>query len=643
MLLTSLFFLVPGLLCSAVTITDRDKCNPSTLHLIDVPHDNYFYSDCHSASHVIITTPAADSDLNNVHPRLLVAWPSGNSGIVSLFEPENGQNGTLKISLDGNPKGGFPLQPISEGKRVGIGGSLYFNDSAVLTVPILSSIRAIRDYTEGGGVLHPEIQNANRYQKSGHAGASVSRTWFDNVTTSTLTFTPLTAAKPIAIKGVDKPEIHLGPGSYKFEASFNYPQLKQVTPQQVLNDASSGLIAQNPDQTTSLSFLSYTDKLLAGTWRFLTYFGRDSMVSLLLMQPILRGGQGSAIEAVIGAALERINRQDGSVCHEEVIGDYATFLNIVNNGTASTDPSCDYKMIDTDFFLPIVMEHYLINSETGRGRASDFMNTVASFLPDNKGHSYAELAQISAEKIMRTTAQFASPGGQTKENLIKLKDGQPVGEWRDSNAGLGGGRIPYDVNTALAPAALRSIAALSRAGFFVDHPDWKATADQYASIWEDATLQFFEVSVPKDQASSLVQTYVQQSSFSGPVNTSNITDINFYGLALDGSNNQPIVRVMNTDDCFRLFLLNSTNQTQLSSFLNQTAEHVLQPFPVGLSTDVGLVVANPAYGGDPSYASAFTRSAYHGTVIWGWQLSMMAAGLANQLHRCSDSSPPGNY
>jgi hypothetical protein len=37
-------------------------------------------------------------------------------------------------------------------------------------------------------------------------------------------------------------------------------------------------------------------------------------------------------------------------------------------------------------------------------------------------------------------------------------------------------------------------------------------------------------------------------------------------------------------------------------------------------TDVGMVVANPAYGGDPVYAQNFTTGAYHGTVVWGWPL-----------------------
>lgn len=109
----------------------------------------------------------------------------------------------------------------------------------------------------------------------------------------------------------------------------------------------------------------------------------------------------------------------------------------------------------------------------------------------------------------------------------------------------------------------------------------------------------------------------------------------FYGLALDGNNNQSIVRVMNTDDCFRLFFLNTTNNAQLTSFVNQTANHINHRFPAGLATDVGLVVANPAFGGDPVYAANFTNNAYHGPVVWGWPLAMMAAGLDRQLSRCS--------
>ena len=53
---------------------------------------------------------------------------------------------------------------------------------------------------------------------------------------------------------------------------------------------------------------------------FFTYFGRETMISLLLLDPVLRERQGGVIEAGLAAVLERINQTDGSVCHEETIG-----------------------------------------------------------------------------------------------------------------------------------------------------------------------------------------------------------------------------------------------------------------------------------------------------------------------------------
>lgn len=97
---------------------------------------------------------------------------------------------------------------------------------------------------------------------------------------------------------------------------------------------------------------------------------------------------------------------------------------------------------------------------------------------------------------------------------------------------------------------------------------------------------------------------------------------------------------MNTDDCFRLFLLNTTNQPQLTSFLNQSATNIGRPFPAGLLTSVGVIVANPAYGLQPVYAANFTTSAYHGTVVWSWQLAMLARGFELQLDRCNTPQPP---
>ncbi|TVY84249.1 hypothetical protein LSUE1_G001358 [Lachnellula suecica] len=608
----------------------------TTLHLSSPPYDNYFYSDCHSTSQMVVTSPLPDSNLTIMGPRVIVAWPGGNSGIAAYFAPSNGVNGTLGIRVLNSTRGS-PLGPIykpesSNNATVGISTQIEFNTSATLSVAILGSIRTIRDFVEGPSLLRPEIQDAIEYSRI-DGGIELSRLWLDNITTTTLSITSENFSAQL-----DNATVRFEAGVYTFNASFNYPQLTQLSSKDVLSPDSADLISQSPMQTTSLSFLSYTTKLTAGAWRFLTYFGRDSMISALLLQPVLSEGEGGAIEAVLAGVLERVNKTDGSACHEETIGDYATWTNLQNNIT-STAPLCDYKMIDTDYYLPILMERYLLQTPVGSSRASEFLGTAATVLPKNLNLTYGDLSQINANKIVALAAPFAAPGNQTKENLMHLKNGEVVGEWRDSTYGIGGGRIPFDVNTALVPAALRSIALLSKAGML----DFNSTMiNEYAEVWEDRTLEFFEVSVDLEEAQNRLEDYTTASGIKDLKSQADTLDgnVTFYALALDGDSNLSQVAVMNTDDCFRHFLLNTTNQPQLTSSLNSTANNIRRTFPAGLMTDVGMLVANPAYGSDPVYAANWTNSAYHGTVVWSWQLAMMARGLELQLSRCSSGTVP---
>ncbi|KAI1385553.1 carbohydrate-binding module family 52 protein [Hypoxylon trugodes] len=608
----------------------RESCTPSYLHLSDPPYKNYFMSDCSGASQIVVTSPLTDSDLNTISPRLLVAWPAGNSGIATFFTPENGANGTLAIQLENISGTNRTLDPLVGG----VTGVLSFNSSAVLDLAILGSIRTIREFVEGPSTLTPKIQDAIQIQQLPDGDVQLSRMWFDNTTE---TFLTIHSSSETTIS-IQNGQPHFTPGSYTFNAWTSYPQLDQLGAMEVINPASQSVITQDPEDVDSLAFLSYSSKVLAGAWRFLTYFGRDSLISLLLLRPILSEGDGGAIEAILGAAIERIDPNDGSVCHEETIGDYATYLN-GQQGISSTDPQCDYKMVDTDFFLPIAINEYFTNSTVGKSRRGAFFAKNATFLPSSRGSTYENLTLATAEKIMNITANFEK--SPTNENLIRLKDGQNVGQWRDSGNGLGGGRIPYDVNTALVPAALKSIASLSSNGFFPSHPYWSTVASKRATFWEDNTLALFQVNITVDKARGLVESYVNQTGFPGKVNTSDLnSSVVFHGLALDGQDHTPIVKVMNTDDCFRLFLLNSTNQTQHSAFLSQVADNILRPFPLGLSSSVGLFIANPAYGDGSVDANEFTANAYHGTVVWSWQLAMMAAGLERQLGRCEYEDLP---
>jgi len=267
---------------------------------------------------------------------------------------------------------------------------------------------------------------------------------------------------------------------------------------------------------------------------------------------------------------------------------YATFVNLENN-ISSNAPSCTYIMVDTDRYLMPVIQNYFLKTAIGQSRQSEFFATKATLPFGNEGMKYGELARINAEHIMNSSIAFAQPGGQKQGNLVHLLADQIVGDWRDSTYGIGGGRIPYDVNTALQPAALRAIAALAAAGFFPEHPEWNQTAAEYAQVWEDQTLHFFEVTVPQAEAKALVTNYTSSAGYGFPSHSDDITsDIIYHGLSLDGYDNQPIIKVLNSDDSFRLLMLNSTNQTQLTSFINSTANNVLHPVSISLAAKACL-------------------------------------------------------
>ncbi|KAM4062379.1 putative lipoprotein [Hirsutella rhossiliensis] len=244
----------------------NSTCERRVQHLADPPYQNYFYSDCHVDAQAVVTSPLPDSNLTIISPRLIVAWPAGNSGICTFFRPQNGVNGSLAIGLN---------------SIVGVEGVFSFNDSAELSLSILGSIRNIRDFTEGPSMLSPVIQRGIKVTKFNESGVRISRMWLDNVTTTTLTLTPWSKVNGTIRIGHNS-SISFDAGLYHFSASYNYPQLTQLAPCK----------------------FSTIKKLLAGGWRFLTYFGRDSMITAFLLQPVLSPGKSSAIEAVLGSALE---------------------------------------------------------------------------------------------------------------------------------------------------------------------------------------------------------------------------------------------------------------------------------------------------------------------------------------------------
>jgi hypothetical protein len=90
---------------------------------------------------------------------------------------------------------------------VGVKGVIHFDSMAVLSLSILGSIRAIRDFTEGTSLLHPMFQEGIQIKGFATSDALISRVRLDNVTNTTLTFTPGRAGKVRINDGMTKREI----------------------------------------------------------------------------------------------------------------------------------------------------------------------------------------------------------------------------------------------------------------------------------------------------------------------------------------------------------------------------------------------------------------------------------------------------
>lgn len=351
-----------------------------------------------------------------------------------------------------------------------------------------------------------------------------------------------------------------------------------------------------------------------------------------------------ASEAILGAVLERLNTT-GAICHEETIGDYASFVNINNNQSyLGNAPSYSYVMLDTDFLLLPSLAHYFLSTPQGQNRSQQFLSQQATL----QNGSYAQLLQKNVDHVLNYSTPFSS--SQKCTDLAQIRDPN-VGNWRDSNTGLGGGKYPFDVNTALIPGALRAIASLASAGVLPSNYTQNAT--QQAQVWEQYAAPCFEISISQQEAQSRLESYIPAANLSssllygdGSLNTtaasnssSNATSTTMtnstmssanktlYALSLDA--NGAAVEIQNSDLGFTLLYANNVSESVLQAVVD-----ALQPYPKGLLTNVGMVVANPAYSSNTSDVDVFANIMYHGTVVWSWQQALMAQGIVNQLGRC---------
>lgn len=551
--------------------------------------DNYFYRKGAVAAHLVLRSGAS--------PRIVFAFPAGNSGAGLWFD------GTAAWKLRKPVK---PVQiTLSDGRvRRGVSAEIVVDrQQLVVERALLGSVRVLRDFGYGNSipveveatpVIAGNVISWQRRRLDGGPGYAM--------TVELLNGTAMKVGQKIRLVSASG-GLHL-----RITALTGDEPLTPLPPEAIFKHRGKATMLRN-----SFAFLAYREKLLAGSWQYDTYFGRDTLMTLRLLMGDLKP---APIEAGIGAVLDRLS-PEGEVAHEEDIGEYAL---IGRAGHNVGQPVLDYKMVDDDFMLLPVLATYLLDTPDGKLRAKAFLERRAV-----SGLTYGELVTRNLGNVVGRARPFGAQPVYT--NLIALHDGITVGDWRDSQNGLGGdGRYAFSINAALVPAALEAGSRLLRSGLLRDYDSAASNSDELArlaAIWSANAPRMFETAIAQSAAQAHLDLFSRKLGFVMPETLRG--DAHFMALALDGKG-QPIP-VMHSDIGFLLLFL-KPDDASIRAALTQ----IMDSFPSGLMTDAGMLVANPAFA-DADRAPVFDSSRYHGTVIWSWQQGLMAAGISCQLRR----------
>lgn len=568
--------------------------------------ENAFHQEGDIAAHLLLSS--------GTRPRVLVAFPAGNSGVGVWFEDTTTPvQWTLgEVKGERRREAGKPWNGIVATARI---------DARRLVVrdAVLGSVRVLRDYQLGQPypaetAARPEVTDTairwKRDRLDGAPGYAIALEVENGRFTRD--------GGKIVLLGAPAGE----PLRLRIHASTGETPLTPFDAAGLLNEHATA----DTRSRQALQFLSYHEKFLAGSWRFDTYFGRDTLMSVRLLMPVL---QPEAVEAGIGAVLARL-APDGEVAHEEDIGEFAVLRHRKERNNASATPIYDYTMIDDDYMLPPVAAAWLLEDARGHERARAFLAT------SGEGGRQGDALVRNLLFVAGRSQAFADE--PVFRNLIALKPDKPVGQWRDSNEGLGRGRYPYDVNVVWMPAALRAIGGFLDSGLL----DAYASAEQRmrlraaaarADAWERRAAELFTVRLPHARAAEQVRAYAAGVGVADRAALESLGDgeLAFAALALDAQGRP--VPVLHSDEGFRLLFGQPDAQS-----LARDVGNLMRPFPAGLMTDAGLLVANPAYA-DREVWPRLGSAAYHGTVVWAWQQAVLAAGLQRQLAR--DDLPAG--
>ena len=649
---------------------------------------NIFIDNTIISAHIVLTDyPMA---------RMLVCFPCENSGVAFIFDPTDENTKDLKLK--------FPWGPTTfkKDKRRGVSFKVESNKKKLVISGIyLDSIRFIRALRYPGGVTErlndkKEFLKLTGKPSRGYLFPKVSPLKEKDV--SWLNFHRKTLdgknnyycslsvfSRDVEIKEEYGKAILISksgkPISFYGAASIDFDRMHSYFPRHLLNDRLNkyreDLITSDIEKfyrfdkkLKSLAFLSYHEKFLAGSWRFLTYFGRDTMMSLMMLRDSVRV---KVYESAMQSVLDRVSRE-GIVAHEEDIGSQAiahhikSYIKLKKQGKEReaeevsnnlSKPVYDYKMVDDDFMLPLMMELYVNDDAIPTESKLNFLNKVNA-----RNEKNIVTLMRNFDYIIGKSSKYSDT--ENPMDMIKINEGFNAGDWRDSDAGLGWGKYPGSINVDFVANSLKAAKSILNSGLYSENDLMREVKhgrfdnlgevlmnheilDTSIKKWEQAK-KHYKIELTPQQMKEKLKDYIENAPLKkeekGYILSTKIENgitvkefvygdktpdilkdgIVFYAVSLD-KDGKP-VEVMNSDSGFRLFNGNPDPEE---------IKHILKtinlPYPVGLAQKGGILTASPVYASDKSLWKTLDQNAYHGRVVWSWQMSLMEKGLCKQIKR----------
>lgn len=432
-------------------------------------------------------------------------------------------------------------------------------------------------------------------------------------------------------------------------------------------------------QVRGLELLASEQKLMASMPNYATYFGRDQMMSALMLEAI------SSIdlqELVIASVLRKVDAT-GNVSHEEALGgqaireraaEYSALIRAwEEDRERDPDAAADqlaragrlledlqavrenYHMVDDDFQLAVLVDRYLSRPDVPAVRKRRFLTEAAGAGGSRLDALVRNLAFMA--ELSRPYAE--EPAATNLVSFFRRDDaGWLPGSWRDSRAGYGSGRFAMDVNAIWVPEALaalggilRELEALDMSAALSGVSGESSALDAYVrdpetlraalDTWRGAR-RHFEVRLDPDEirrrvGAALSRLPIPEADYwrrrldeAG----ADLSPLPFLALSLD-ADGRPIAAV-NSDPGTALFLGEYTEEILRGAAdpaaVLELVDPFARPYPVGLFVaGLGPVVVNDAYA-SAAVQQRFREDLYHSPrVVWGREVNLLLLGLARQL------------